>query len=53
MNLQKYNKAYVPVGVAVILFLLSQFGITEHMTVQDVVQAVVASLVVYAVPNKG
>lgn len=50
--MQKYNKAYVPVGVAVVLALLSGLGVVPDMTVKDGVEAVVTSLVVYLVPNK-
>lgn len=52
MNLQSYNKAYVPVGVAVILFGLSALHVTGAMTIQDAVTAVVTSLGVYFIPNK-
>lgn len=52
MNVQQYNKAYVPVGVALVLALLGVFHVTGQMTVSDVVTALVTSLGVYLVPNK-
>ena len=52
MNLWAYNKAYVPIGVAVILFGLSAVHVTGSMSVSDAVTAVVTSLIVYLVPNK-
>lgn len=51
-DLQKYNKAYVPVIVGVVLLVLSQVGVTEDMTVEELVGFIVASAAVYLVPNK-
>ena len=53
MNVQKYNKAYIPVAVGVVLLILSQFGITGEMSVEELLTYVVASVGVYLVPNKG
>ena len=51
-NLQRYNKAYVPVGVALLLVILNQFGISKEMSVQDLLTFLATSLAVYFVPNK-
>lgn len=52
MNLQKYNKAFVPVGVTIVLFALAQIGVTREMKIEDVVTLLVTSGVVWLVPNK-
>ena len=52
MNLFKYNKAYVPAGVALLLLVLNQFGISKEMSVEDVLTLLVTSVAVYFVPNK-
>lgn len=52
MNLQQYNKAFVPLIVTVVLFLLAQVGITENMTVGEVVTLVATSGLVWLIPNK-
>ncbi len=52
MDLQKYNKAFVPVGVAAVLFLLAQVGLTGDMTLKDAVTFLVTAALVYLVPNK-
>lgn len=51
-DIQKYNKALVPVLVAVALAFLAQFGVLRDMTVKDVVTLLITSGVVYLVPNK-
>ena len=52
MNLSQYNKAFVPLGVAVVLGLLSAVHITGSMSVSDAVTFLITSIVVYLVPNK-
>lgn len=50
--LQQYNKAFVPLIVASLLLVANQFGITEDMTVGEVLTYLVTSFFVYLVPNK-
>ena len=52
MNLQQYNKAYVPIVVGVILFGLSTLHVTGQMTVQDALTLLVTSAGVFLIPNK-
>lgn len=52
MDFKKYNKSYVPVAVAVILFGLSALHVTGQMSVSDGVTAIITSLGVYLIPNK-
>jgi hypothetical protein len=47
-----YNKAVMPLLVAVVLGVLAKFGVTEDMTVTDAVTLLATSVVVWAVPNK-
>lgn len=47
-----YNKALVPVMVAVVLGIFAKFGVTEDMSVVDAVTLLVTAGVVYLVPNK-
>lgn len=52
MDLTKYNKALMPLVVAVVLVLLSKLGATPDMTLKDFVTLVVTSGLVWLVPNK-
>ena len=52
MDLRKYSKAFVPLLVGVGFYLLSYFGVTSEMSVENAVYAVLAAIGVYAVPNK-
>lgn len=47
-----YRKALVPVVIAGALALLAKVGITENMTVKEVVGLVVTAAAVYQIPNK-
>jgi hypothetical protein len=47
-----FAKALVPTIVGAILLVLTQVGITEGMTVGELVMFLVTSGVVYLVPNK-
>jgi hypothetical protein len=47
-----FAKALVPTIVGAILLILAQVGITEGMTVSELITFVVTSAIVYFVPNK-
>jgi hypothetical protein len=47
-----YNKAIVPLVVAVVLGLLARVGVTNDMSISEALTLVVTSGLVYAVPNK-
>lgn len=51
-ELLKSKKALVPVGVAGVLFLLSQVGVMGEMTVKEAVTLLVTAVVVYFTRNK-
>jgi hypothetical protein len=51
MQLTQYNKAIVPLVVAVIAGILSHFGILPTMTIQDALTLLVTAAAVYIVPN--
>lgn len=52
MNLQQYNKAYVPIGVGVALYLFSLVGVNGDMKLSDAVTMLITAALVYFVPNK-
>jgi len=47
-----YRKALVPVLVTVMLGVLSQFGVTEEMSVSEALTLLVTAGLVYVVPNQ-
>lgn len=47
-----YNKAIVPLVVLGLIDILSRFGVTKDMTVEQVLTLVVTSGFVWLVPNK-
>lgn len=51
-SIAEIRKALVPAGIAVVLALLGAVGITEQMTVGELVQLMVASGLVFLIPNK-
>lgn len=51
-DLGKYSKALVPLFVAAVLGLLSQMGVSEDMSLNDVISLLITSAIVYFVPNK-
>lgn len=51
MSLAAIRKALVPVGVALVLAILSYFGVTRDMTVAEAATLLVTSLLVYLIPN--
>ena len=51
--MQKYNKALVPLVVALVLTVFSTLGITGDMKLEEVVTLLVTSGFVWLIPNKG
>ena len=47
-----YSKALVPVVLGGLLLLLSKIGVTPEMQVQDALELILASVLVYFIPNK-
>ena len=47
-----YNKALVPVLVALLLSVLGYFGLTQDMTLNDALTFLVTSGLVWLVPNR-
>ena len=52
MDFQKYNKALVPVGVAMVLAVLSQVGVGGDMSLKEAATFLVTAGLVWLVPNK-
>ena len=52
MDLSKYAKALVPIGVMAVLAFLSNLGITRTMSVEEVVTLLFTAGLVWLVPNK-
>ena len=51
-DLQKYNKAFMPLGVGVVLYLFSLVGVNGDMKVSDAVTMLITAALVYLIPNK-
>lgn len=51
-NLQRYNKAYVPLIVMCVLSVVGLVGITPEMSVEQVITLIATSAGVYLIPNK-
>lgn len=52
VDMNKYRKALVPVGVAIILAVLAKAGITPDMSIQNALGLIVSAGLVWLVPNK-
>jgi len=52
MDLRPHAKAFVPLGVAIVLALVSKLGLTPTMSVQDAVGLLLTSGLVWLTPNK-